>query len=114
MAMPGVDRAAGRVDVEADVALGVLGGEQQHLGADPVGDVVVHLLAEEDDPVPEQALEERVAQGHHRRLRGARDDARCLEHGELPPIACWSASRRCAASVTVLSSLEFTVPSGAA
>jgi len=29
--------------------------------------------------VPEQALEERVAHRHHRRLRGTRDDARCLE-----------------------------------
>jgi hypothetical protein len=75
---PGADRAAGRVDVQADVALVILGGEQHDLGADPVGDVVVHLLAEKDDPVPEQPLEERVAQGHHRRLRGARDDARHL------------------------------------
>ena len=35
----GVDRAARRVDVEVDVALGVLGGEQQQLRADPVGDL---------------------------------------------------------------------------
>ena len=41
----GVDRATGRVDVEVDVALGVLRGEQQQLGADPVGDLVVHLAA---------------------------------------------------------------------
>ena len=64
-----VDRAARGVDVEADVALGVLGGEQQELGADAVGDVVVHLLAEEDDAVPQQPLEQLIPQRQERRLR---------------------------------------------
>ena len=39
----GADRAARRVDVEVDVLGGVLGGQQQNLRAQPVGDVVVHL-----------------------------------------------------------------------
>ena len=37
----GGDRAAGRVDVEGDVLLGVLRLEEEHLGDDQVGDVVV-------------------------------------------------------------------------
>ena len=34
------------------------------LGADPVGDVVVDLLAEEDDAVPQQPLEQLVPERH--------------------------------------------------
>ncbi len=37
------DRSARRVDVEVDVLGGVLGGQQQNLRAQPVGDVVVDL-----------------------------------------------------------------------
>src|SRR5215469_11433077 len=44
----GVHRAARRVDVQVDVAVGVLGGQQQDLGADPVGDLIIHLLPKED------------------------------------------------------------------
>ena len=68
--MPRGDRAARRVDVEGDVLLRVLGGQQQQLRGDPVGDVVVDLLAEHDDPLPQQPLVHRVVQGHRRR-RGA-------------------------------------------
>ena len=49
-----VDRAAGRVDVERDVLLGVLGLQVQQLGDDQVRDLVVHGRAEEDDPLVEQ------------------------------------------------------------
>ena len=59
---PGRDRAARRVDVEADVALRVLGGEQQQLGAQPVGDRVVHLLAEHDDALVQQPCGELVVE----------------------------------------------------
>ena len=52
----GVDRAAGRVDVEEDVGLVVLGVEQEHLGADRVGVLVLDLRAEEDDAFLEQPL----------------------------------------------------------
>ena len=45
----------GRVDVEVDVLLRVLGLEEQQLGDDQVGDVVVDRRAEEDDAVLEQA-----------------------------------------------------------
>ena len=54
--MPADDRAAGRVDVEPDVLVGVLGGEQQQLRADRVGDLVLDLRAEEDDPLAQQPV----------------------------------------------------------
>src|SRR3712207_9442327 len=60
----GADRAAGRVDVQVDVALGVLSRQQQHLGGQLVGDDVVDLGAEEDDALAEQALVDRVAEVH--------------------------------------------------
>jgi hypothetical protein len=82
---PGVDAAAGRVDVDADVAPVVLGGEQDQLGADPVGDVVVNLLAEEDDPVPEHPLEKLVAERERWRLRGPRHDLLRLPLGRWRP-----------------------------
>ena len=47
--------AAGRVDVERDVALGVVGLEQQELGDDQVRDLVVDLVAEEDDAFAQEA-----------------------------------------------------------
>ena len=49
-----VHRAAGRVDVERDVLVGVLALEVQQLGDDQVGDLVVDRRAEEDDPLVEQ------------------------------------------------------------
>ena len=45
----GVDLAARRVDVHADVAVGVGGLQVQELGDDEVGDLVVDRRAEEDD-----------------------------------------------------------------
>jgi hypothetical protein len=50
------DNAARGVDVEADVALAVLGVEQQQFGADPVGRVVVHFGAQEDDALAQESL----------------------------------------------------------
>ena len=55
MARPARDRAARRVDVEADVLLGIVALEVQELRDDQVGDVVVDLRAEKDDAVVEQA-----------------------------------------------------------
>jgi hypothetical protein len=46
-----------------DVAARVLGGEQQHLRGQLVGEHVVDLAAEEDDPLPQQPLVDRVVQG---------------------------------------------------
>src|SRR6202167_524762 len=66
-----VDRTARGVDVERDVARRVLGGEQKHLGADPVGDVVVHLLPEKDNAVPQQPLEQQIPRNHGG-VRGSR------------------------------------------
>ncbi len=40
------------------------------LGRDPVRQLVVDLLAEEDDPMPEQTLEKLVAYRKHRGLCG--------------------------------------------
>src|SRR3546814_8535602 len=51
----GGDDAAGRVDVQADVLLGVLGLEEQHLRDDDVGDVVVDAADQEDHPLLQQA-----------------------------------------------------------
>ena len=48
------DRAAGGVEVEVDRRVGALGLEVQQLGDDRVGDAVVDLGAEVDDPVGEQ------------------------------------------------------------
>ena len=51
----GGDAAAGAVDVQVDVGLGVLVGQDQHLGDDQVGHVVVDGRAQDDDAVLEQA-----------------------------------------------------------
>jgi hypothetical protein len=90
----GADRATRGVDVQGDVPARVLGGEQHQFGADPVGQVVVDLLAEEDDPVPKQPLEQLVAErldgpvgrgrdgGGRRQLLGGRPhDRRHLQVG---------------------------------
>ena len=69
----GVDRAAGRVDVEADVLVGVLGLQVQELGDDQVGDVLGDRRAEEDDPLAEQA---RVDVESALAARGLLDDHR--------------------------------------
>ena len=50
----GVDRAAGGVDVQVDVLVGVIRLEVDQLGDDQVGDVLVHLAAEEHDAVVQQ------------------------------------------------------------
>ena len=59
----GGDRAAGAVDVEVDVALGVLRRQQQQLRADLVGDRVVDWLAEEDDALAQQPVVDGVVAG---------------------------------------------------
>ena len=51
----GIDDAAGRVDVERDVLVGVLALEVQQLCDDEVGDLVVDGRADEDDALVEQA-----------------------------------------------------------
>ena len=51
----GVDRAAGRVDVDRDVLVGVGALQVQELRDDEVRDLVVDRAAEEDDPLVEQA-----------------------------------------------------------
>ena len=50
----GIGRSAGRVHVEVDVAVGILGLEEEQLGGDQVGDPVLDLLAEEDDAIAQQ------------------------------------------------------------
>ena len=47
--------SAGRVDVELDVGLGIIVGEEQHLRDDRVGRFIGHRAAEHDDAVLEQA-----------------------------------------------------------
>jgi hypothetical protein len=60
---PGGHRAAGGVDVEGDVAVGVVGGEQQELGGDPAGGLVVHLAGEVEDALVEEPVEDGVGGG---------------------------------------------------
>src|SRR5436190_940474 len=57
---PGGDHAAGAVDVQQDVAIRVLGLEEQHLRDDQVGDAVVNRRAEKHDAVLEQARKDVV------------------------------------------------------
>jgi hypothetical protein len=57
----GGDGASRAVDVEPDVALGVLALEVEELGTDLVGDVVVDVRAEHDDPALQQLDEDVVA-----------------------------------------------------
>jgi hypothetical protein len=52
---PGVDPAAGGVDVDRDVLVGILGLEMQELGDDQVGDLLVDGRAQEDDPLVQEA-----------------------------------------------------------
>ena len=69
--------AAGAVDVEHDLLVGILALQEEKLGDDDVGDVVVDLGAEEDDAVLEQAAEDvPVALAAVRRLddRRVRDE----------------------------------------
>src|SRR5690606_34191635 len=49
------DAAAGAVDVEVDVALGVIVGQIQQLRDDEVGYFIVNRPAQKDDAVVEQA-----------------------------------------------------------
>ena len=64
------DRTAGRVDVHRDVLLVVLGLEEDELGADQVGGVLVDGRPDEDDPLLQQALEDvRPGTGIRHRLR---------------------------------------------
>src|SRR5688572_25153794 len=51
----GSNGATGRVDVDGDVFFGVLRFEEEELGDDQVGNVIVDRLAEEDDVVLQEA-----------------------------------------------------------
>ena len=50
----GRERAAGAVDVDADLLVRVLAVEEEQLGDDEIGDIVIDLGTDEDDPVAEQ------------------------------------------------------------
>src|SRR5512135_717506 len=78
----GAYRPAGGVDVEVDVAHRVLGGEQQELGADRVGDLVLDDRAEEDNAVLEQAVEHPLVQPRTARGRPQGRDGD-VAHGAL-------------------------------
>ena len=69
----GVRRSARRVDVQRDVLAGILRVEEQELCRDQVRDLILDLLAEENDPLAQQtrvdverALEASVLLHHHR------------------------------------------------
>src|SRR6478735_3318558 len=76
------DGAAGTVDVEADVGARVAGREQEQLGRDPVGDRVVDLGPEDDDPLVQQLHRQLVVQRRGREWFGhAPSVARPPSHG---------------------------------
>jgi hypothetical protein len=81
-----VDREAGgnasprRIDVQEDVALGVVRLEEQHLRDDDVGDVVIHRSPHEDDAIHEEARKDVVAAFAARR---ALDDIRRIDGRHL-------------------------------
>ncbi len=52
------DHAAGGVDVELDVLVGILALQEQELGHDDVGHIVVDLCSEEHDAVFQQTAED--------------------------------------------------------
>src|SRR3712207_7052186 len=62
------DNAAGRVDVETDVAIRILALQVQELGDDQVRDVIVDRGPQEDDPLLE---EERVEDRKSTRLNSS-------------------------------------------
>src|SRR2546423_2133968 len=70
--------AAGRVDVEVDVLVGVVGFEEQQLGDDDIGDIVVDRRAEEHDPVHQQPGEDVVGA---LAPAGTLDDVRRIQGG---------------------------------
>ena len=49
------DRPAGRIDVERDLLLGIFGLQEEELGDDQVGEVVVDRAAQKDDVVLQKA-----------------------------------------------------------
>jgi hypothetical protein len=76
------DRTARRVDVHLDVGLVVLGRENQQLHGQPVGDLVVHLGAEQHDARAQQLLVQRVVRHRSLRIRAGQD--RCREVHRSP------------------------------
>ena len=81
MARPSVTEPPGRVDVEGDVLVGVLGLQEDELGADEVGRDLVDRAADEDDALLEEPLED--ASGGVQVGPGGRDEGGCgcVGHG---------------------------------
>lgn len=81
--------ATGAVDVEVDVLLR-LGGQEQELRGDLVGDVIVDLLAEEDDALAEQPVVDMVAEAatDGRLTRGVRLQIRHVSTCSSPTAMC--------------------------
>ena len=82
--MPEDTSPPGRIDVEVDVALGVVRVEEQELGDDDVRHVVVDRRAEEHDAVHQQAAEDVVgALAPARALDDVRRVDRAHRHSRL-------------------------------
>ena len=83
---PGGHAAAGRVQIQVNVRLRIVGLQKQHLGDDRIGDVVVDRGTEEDDPVLEQATV-----NVHRPLFAAvlLDHIRNQRHGVMLEVDLW-------------------------
>ena len=92
------DAAAGRVHVQVDVALRVVGIQEEQLRDDDVGDIVVHWGPQEHDAVHEEAGEDVVGA---LAAAGALDDVRWIQRGhgtlvgQFAVIGHESIGRRC-------------------
>ena len=101
------DLAAGRVDVDRDVLVGVFALEVEQLRDDDVGDHVVDRRAEEDDAVLQQPREDVVAVAAARGVLGDVGDVDVLEllttlaPLPLPPVLRCSRSDATGSSATV-------------
>src|SRR3954452_21672112 len=120
----GVDRAAGRVDVDRDVLVGVGALEVQELGDDEVRDLVVDGRAEEDDAVVEQprvevvlalapggALDDGGDEGHALTLAADRYPRSPMP--SPPALALRGLTKRYDSGLLALEDFDLTVPDGA-